>query len=317
MTARQTIVDTPVKSTPVGPLALVLLVIMGAVWGLQFAMLKMAALGGYSEINILMLTLILLSIVFCGLQMVWRLSFKMNRERLVFLLITAILGYVVPLLTILYAAPHLPAGILTLMACLAPVVSVLIALALRTEFVSLQRVLAILCGLAAIGLVLWPQLELPGLGSAHWMALMLLVPVCYGMESVYVSHKWPAGWVPLQAVTGETVMAAILMIPVFLIFGDPIAKADGWTPMNWGAEWAIVVFVATGVIESMIYFHLVKTTGGVFVGFGTFIALFAGMAWGYALFGEQHGAVVWLAVAALCVALALAGFERSDAERRS
>lgn len=288
------------------PVALLLLVIMGAMWGLQFAMLKLAAEGGYGEINILMLALVLLSVVFSLIMYVRKQSFAINRERIVFLLITAVLGYVIPLGAALYAAPHMPAGILTLIGCLAPVVSISIALALRTEFVSIQRVLALVCGLIAIGLVLWPQLELPGRGAAPWMLLALLVPACYGVESIYAAVNWPKGWTSLQAVTGETLMATILVLPIFIAVGDPVAMASTWsTP-----EWAIVVFVVAGVIESLIYFYLIQTTGGVFVSFGTFISLFAGIGWGIVLFSESHGMLVWGAVGTLCAALALACFDR-------
>ncbi|NNE23587.1 MAG: DMT family transporter [Rhizobiales bacterium] len=291
------------------PVALLLLVIMGALWGLQFAMLKLAAEGGYSEINILMLALVLLSIAFSAIMYLRKQSFAVNRGRIAFLLITAVLGYVIPLGAALYAAPHIPAGILTLIGCLAPVVSISIALALRTEFVSLQRVLALVCGLIAIALVLWPQIELPGLGAAPWMLLALLVPACYGIESIYAAVYWPKGWTSLQAVTGETLVATVLVLPIFAALGDPVSMATTWST----AEWAIAVFVMAGVVESLIYFYLIQTTGGVFVSFGTFISLFAGIGWGMVLFGESHGVLVWGAVGTLCAALALACFDRSRA----
>ncbi len=289
------------------PLALGLLVIMGAMWGLQFAMLKLAASGGYSEINILILALAMLSVLFCIIMVARQQSFAMNRERLRFLLITAVLGYVVPLGMTLHVSAHIPAGILAMIGCLAPVVSVIVALALRTEAVSGQRRLALVFGLIAIVLVLWPELSLPSGGAAWWMVLMLAVPLCYGVESIYAAARWPAGWSPLQAVTGETIMALFLVAPFFALYGQPVTAVPVWT----AAEWAIVVFVGAGIIESLIYFYLIRTTGGVFVSFGTFVSLFAGIGWGMALFGESHSAIIWAAVAILCVALALACFERS------
>ena len=291
-------------------ISLVLLVIMGTMWGLQFAMLKLAAEAGYGELNILMLALVLLSVIFCGFMLAKRQSFAMNGARLQFLLITAILGYVIPLAAAIHAAPHLPAGILSLIGCLSPVFSILIALSLRTEFVSVQRIAAVGCGLLAIGLVLWPQLELPGRGTSLWMLLMLFVPVTYAIESVYASSNWPAGWSSLQAVTGETIMAAFLVLPLFLLFGEPVEHQWTWST----AEMAIVVFVLAGVIESLIYFYLIKTTGGVFVNFGTFVSLFSGIGWGMLLFGESHSLVVWLAVTTLCMALALACFDRPPSQ---
>jgi drug/metabolite transporter (DMT)-like permease len=282
--------------------ATALLIVMGSMWGLQFAMLKIAAEAGHGELNVLLVTLLLLSIIFSGFMLVQRQSFRVNRERVRFLIITAMLGYLIPLLATLHAAPFVAAGILTLLACLTPVVAVLTALAAGSEHVSARRILAVIFGVVAVMLVIWPELELPDYGAAPWMLLALTVPLTYGIEPVYAASNWPRGWTSLQAVTGETIMAAVMVTPLWAIFGEPFSFEGTWT----GAELAILVFVAAGVIESLIYFHLIRTTGGVFVNFGTFVSLFAGLAWGAVLFGERPGLAVWLAVTTLCIALALA-----------
>ena len=71
-----------------------------------------------------------------------------------------------------------------------------------------------------------------------------------------------------------------------------------------------LVFVAAGIIETLLYFLLIKYAGGVFVSFGTFISLFAGIAWGIALFAEVHPASTWVAVIALFASLALVCTDR-------
>ncbi len=285
-----------------------LLLIMGGCWGLQFAMLKLAAGGGYSDLAVLVLAMALLSVVFLAMLVVRRQLFRLTRERLAFLVVTSVLGYVAPLWAALYAASHLPAGILTLMASLTPVATVAIALALRTEVVSAQRVFAVVLGAIAVCLVLWPELELPGFGALHWLLIALIMPLCYGVESIYIARFWPAGLTPLQAVTGESVMAAVLVLPLFAFTGGTMP----W-PSDWGAaELAIGLFVAAGVLESLIYFLLIQRTGGVFVTFGGFVSLFAGIGWGIVLFSESHGPQVWAAVGILCLSLLLACWQRSD-----
>lgn len=291
--------------------ALALLLVMGALWGLQFAMLKLAAQAGYSELAILMVALVLLSVAFTGLLVVRGEGFALDAARIRFLAVTAVLGYLVPLLAALHVAAHIPAGVLTLIASLSPVVTVAVALALRTEPVSRHRVLAVVLGAGAALLVLWPDAALPGQAALYWLAVALLVPVCYGVESIYIAAKWPPGMTSLQAVAGESWFAAAMVLPVFLLFGDPVAM-----PENWGApELAIVLFVAAGVVESVIYFYLVRTTGGVFVSFGTFVSLFAGIGWGMLLFAESHGAAIWAAVIATCAAVGLLVLDRPQPAR--
>ena len=279
--------------------ALALLVVMGTMWGLQFAMLKLAATGGHSELNVLMMALVLLSVAFVAIVIVRGQLFAFTPSRIRFFIITSVLGYVLPLAAAIYAAAHVSAGVLTFIASIAPVATISIALLLRTEYISPARIVAVGFGLVSILLVLWPELSAPGLGRAYWMAIALIVPLCYAMESIYVARYWPRGLSALQAVTGETLVAMLVVAPLFLIYGDPIAVVDTWG----NAELAIAIFVAAGVVESLIYFYLIQQTGGVFVSFGTFVSLFAGIGWGIVLFSEAHAPAVWLAVLALVVAL--------------
>ena len=76
-----------------------------------------------------------------------------------------------------------------LIAALAPVVTVVVALALRTERVFGHRIVAIVLGILATVLLLWPELELPDRGAMQWMLLMGVVPLCYGIEAIYVAAK--------------------------------------------------------------------------------------------------------------------------------
>ena len=171
---------------------LILVLVQGAAWGAQFSMLKLAILGGYDEITVLFIALILITISYFMVVLIRRSLFRLTKEILIFFGVTAILGYVVPLLAVLYAAPYLPAGIMTLIACLTPVVTISVALLFRTEKVSVGRVIAVILGMIATVLVLAPELTLPGLGAVKWMILICLVPLCYGVESIYVAARWPA-----------------------------------------------------------------------------------------------------------------------------
>lgn len=279
---------------------------MGALWGLQFAMLKLAATQGLSEINILTITLVLLSVIFTIILLLQSEMFRITRERVLFLTIIGLLGYIFPLLAALHAAPHISAGILTLIATMAPVVTISIAMLLRTETVTFQRIIAIMLGVLSVLFVLWPQDEFQENGTTYWMIIALILPICYGIESIFIAKYWPSGVTTLQAVTGETLMATAMIVPVFIIYGEPISANSDWST---GAL-AIAIFVIAGVIESFIYFYLIEKTGGVFVSFGTFIALFAGIAWGIVLFSESHGTSVWVAVFTLCLSLCFAIADR-------
>ena len=288
-----------------------LLLVMGLMWGLQFAMLKLAAQGGHSDLTVLMVALILLSVIFSLIVLLRKERFWPGWHVLVFFTVIGLIGYVIPLLAALYAASQLSAGVLVLIASMSPVVAIGTALILRTESVSPSRIAAVGVGILSVALVLLPQFDLPNSGKALWMLVALLVPFAYGVESVYIARFWPRGLTALQAVTGETIVAALLVAQIFLLSGERLP-----TTLEGGAgEVAILVFVAAGVIESLIYFYLIRRTGGVFVSFGTFISLFAGIGWGIILFDETHNSLTWFAVVMLVAALVLAGKEPPAPDR--
>lgn len=298
---------------PVALRDLILLFVMGGAWGLQFAMLKLAAEAGRSEISVLFVALVPISLLFCALLALRRAFFRLTGEIAAFLVITGLLGYVIPLIAVLYVAPQVSAGVLTLVASFTPVVTVAIALLLRSEPVSRRRILAVGLGAVAAVLLLLPQIELPSFGALEWLLIAFLVPLAYGYESIYVATHWPKNLDSLQVVTGEAVTAALVLLPFHVTLGDSLAFDPSW-PMD---QIAIGVFVAAGVLEVMLYFYLIRQTGGVLVSFGTFISLFAGIAWGMILFSERHDAPVWGAVLVLVAALWLVAFDKSGSGGRS
>lgn len=274
---------------------------MGVLWGLQFSMLKFAALSEAGSIDILMLMLVVLSLVYSVYVLSVGDSLRFPAGWIPFLLVTAMLGYVLPLGITLLVVPHIAVGTLSLIACLAPVVTVALALAFRTERVSPARILAIVLGLVSALLILWPELRLPGLGAAGWMVAALGIALVYGIEPVYVHARWPAGMTSPQLIAGEAIAAAVLLLPFFLLQDNPLDRLS----IGHDALWPLAVFVLAGIVETLVYFHLIRTAGGVFVSFGTFVSLFAGIAWGMLLFAERHAIHVWLAVIFLIGALTL------------
>jgi drug/metabolite transporter (DMT)-like permease len=294
------------------PLSILILVAMGTTWGLQVAMLKMALGSGYRETQVMLCALTLVALAYLVILSLRRGLFRFDLPRLRFFVITSVLGYVLPMGATLYAARSLPAGTLALLISLAPLFTFAAAGLFRTEHISRLRVAAMLLGCIATALVLLPQTEMPNYGLLPWMLLALLVPICYGVESVYVDVSWPDGLDVLQVGFGEALLAALLLVPLMLLHGDPLLFEWQW---NDGSI-AILVFAACGVIEVIMYFWLIRTTGGVLVSFATFVALFAGIGWGILLFGESHGYSLWLSVATLVGALSLVSLDAVRARRR-
>ena len=283
-------------------LPLFLLVAMGALWGLQFAMLKLAVTGGYSEITVAAAALLMLAVIFAAIAAAAGLRFRLDGRMLLFFIVAGLLGYLAPLWITLFVASGLSAGMLTMICSLAPLFAAVTALALRAEPVSGSRLAAIGLGLLSVLIMTYSGMSAQAAGSVGLIVLALAIPCAYGMESVYISTRWPRGLTPLHLVTGETVFAAVMILPIWIVFGGSLPERIEWS----AAEIAILVFVAVGVLDSLIYFYLIRITGGVFVNFAMFVALFSGIGWGALLFGERQPAIVWVAALVLAAALVIA-----------
>ncbi len=285
---------------------LFVLLVMSALWGLQFVMLKLTATAGYAEVSVLTLSLVILSAVFLLVLALRRELFRPRAGQVLFFTIGSLLGYVLPLGAVLAVAADLPAGLISFMVAVTPVVTVLVALLLRTEAVSPARVLAVIAGALAILLVFWADLRAIESDYAWALLILLLAPLAYGVDSIYIDRFWPEGLSALQVVTGEVILASLVLLPFYAIHGEPLAYDPAWPAGQWG----FVVFTAAGIFEVFLFFYFIQQTGGVLVSFGSFIALFAGIGWGAVLFAERLGLEVWLAVALLCGALLLVALDK-------
>jgi len=82
---------------------------------------------------------------------------------------------------------------MALIVSLTPVVTVATAILYRTEAVSRDRIAAFSIGVAAVVIVLLPEFDLLDSQVVWWIVLMLIVPITYDVESVYVLANWPEG----------------------------------------------------------------------------------------------------------------------------
>lgn len=291
--------------------SLIILLAMGLIWGLQVTMLKLSLSTGYSELQLILITLALVATTYFGVLLVRRGLFRFTLPRLKFFLITALLGYLVPMTAILHASHVLAAGMLALIISTAPLFTFAAAFLGRTEAISRLRISAMMLGLVATTLVLWPEIEGPGIGAAGWLLLALVIPLCYGIESVYIDVRWPEGLDVFQIGFGEVLVAAVLVLPLLAWQGEPLVFDWSWD----AGHAAILVYAFTGISEVVMYFHLIRTTGGVLVAFATPVALFGGIGWGMVVFGESHSWWIWVAVLLLFLSLVLVGVDARGPKR--
>ena len=166
-----------------GPLALLG---MGSIWGLGFALAKLAGENGAHPVGLVLWETIgsgtLLLIICMALGRYPRRQWGYLR----YYLVNGLLGFAIPGPLLFWIAPHLPVGVLTLMIPMAPLLTYVLILAMRSERFDLWRAFGVLLGFVGVGLIVLPENSLPEPGLIGWVLLGLATSCFYALQNLYI-----------------------------------------------------------------------------------------------------------------------------------
>lgn len=230
---------------------------------------------------------------------------------------TAIFSFAIPLVALTYAAPQLPAGLLTLVLTLTPALTYVFAFAARLEKFNLWSTGGLLVGLAGVVLIVqpWTWGDVGTDVSGLWFLVALVAPLGYAVNNVVVALIRPAETTTLQLSTGVLVFATIVMFP-FMWAIDGLYFFDGAGAAGIGATaWAGF----TDIVIFLVLFEVIHRAGPVFFSQFNYIVPAAGIVWAFVLFQDRFEPVVWAAIGFMAVGLYLAnrGTNQSIREREA
>lgn len=278
-----------------------LLGFMGVAWGATFSLAKIATDGGAHPIGLAFLQAVGGALLFSAACLMLRKPLPVSPSHLMFYVVCGLLGSGVPGVLFFYAARHVPAGILAITIALVPLMTYGLSWLLRIDPLSLRRIVGILCGFAAMALIVAPEASLPSPAMAPWVLLTVVCAACYAVEAVYIALRRPAGTDSIAAVAGMFWAASALLLPLVLATGTIVTL-----PLPWGeVEWAIVGMVVLSALAYGTYFHVVDAYGPVFASQTGYIVTIAGVFWGIAIFGERHSPWIWASLLIMIAGLAL------------
>jgi len=228
---------------------------------------------------------------------------------------TAIFSFSIPLVALTFAAPQLPAGLLTL--TLTPALTYVFAFVTRLERFNIWSTGGLVAGLVGVVLIVqpWNWGDLGGNVSGLWFLVALIAPLGYAINNVVVALIRPAESTTLQLSTGVLVFATVMMFP-FMWAIDGLYLFEGATAAGVGGTvWAGV----TDIVIFLVLFEVIHRAGPVFFSQFNYIVTAAGIFWAYIIFRDSFEPIVWLAVAFMAVGLYLAnrGTNQSIREREA
>lgn len=174
-------------------------------------------------------------------------------------LILALLNNVLPFALFAWAQRQIPSGLASILNATTPIWGVIVAhLFTADERMTPARAAGVLLGFGGVAVLIGPDF-LKGLGAAALPQLACLVAtLCYGLAGVYARRFRPMGIAPVAVATGQLSAAALMMLPLVLLFEPPWAASPP-APEAWAAIIALAL-VSTS-LAYILYFQLVASAG--------------------------------------------------------
>jgi len=281
-----------------GPLALLA---MGSIWGLGFALAKLAGENGAHPVGLVLWETIgsgtLLLIVCMALGRYPRRQWSY----LGYYLVNGLLGFAIPGPLLFWIAPHLPVGVLTLMIPMAPLLTYVLILFTRSERFDLWRAFGVLLGFVGVGLIVLPENSLPQPGLIGWVLLGLATSCFYALQNLYIALRSPPDADVLTQTTGMLILGGLAAIPMAV-------AVDGFLlpvfPMTVAVKAASAMLLINAAMM-LTYVWVVRAIGPVFAAQTANVIVLAGVFWGWIIFDEVLSPWVWGAICAMAAGVAL------------
>lgn len=290
----------PLRVKPHLPWIMALLV-LGVGWGSTQSLGKIATSGGAGQFLLIFWQLVIGVVILGGLLLVQGKRPRVTAGALRFAAVIAVIGTIIPNSTFYIAVRHLPAGVMSILISMVPLLAFPVALALGMDRFSLRRIVGILCGLVGVALIARPDGQTGQALPLLWLGVALVGPLFYAIEGNYVARWGTAGLDAVQAMF----LASLVGAPVALV----LAVATGqwaWPALPFGApEWALICSSALHALLYTGYVALAASAGAVFATQTSYFVTASGVFWAMALLGERFNSGVWMALIVMFAGLFL------------
>lgn len=282
-------------------IALGLLLGVGGIWGLTYSLAKLVTEAGAHAFGLTLVQAVVGAAIMLSYALLRGRRIVLDREHMVFYVVAGVLGTTLPSIVLYSAAPHVPAGILSILTALVPLLTYSFALGLRIEGFTGLRAFGIVLGLVAMLMIVIPDASLPSHTMIGWVLFAILMPAAYASENIFIAVRRPDGSDAGALLCGMLTAGAAMTLPL-------VWWTDTWISLAlpWGqTEWLILIMVAINVTAYLMFIELVRLTGPVFAAQAAYMVTISGVIWGIVIFGETHSAWVWGAMVVMFGGLAL------------
>jgi len=284
-------------------IALGVIAVMGFSWSLSFVLSKIAREAGAGSFGLLLweglgsgLLLLLIGLARGG-------RLRLHRKHTLFHFINGITGLTLPGAMLFTTAPHLPAGILTMVVAFAPIMTYIYVLALKTEAFDWLRGIGLVLGFIGVGLIVLPKDSLPSPDMVGWALLGFLAGAIYAAQSVYLALRTPMGISTLDITCGMLLAGGLVALPGAFAIGGFVVPGLEW-PIHVTVQCAFWMMVINAAMMGM-FVWLIRTVGPVIGAQVANVVTLSGLFWGWLIYDERPSAWVYAAITSIVMGVVL------------
>jgi drug/metabolite transporter (DMT)-like permease len=259
-------------------------VTLGILWSAQPAIVKYSAVSNTSPTAFLLSASACVAILLCTYNLVIRNCLRSIVEKWRFYQTSALLGFFLPLLTRLYISDSVPLHLLTVAVALTPVFVALIGGVCLGQTLSKITVLSLLLGLFGATLSIVPEISPNDISIQLKTLAVLLIPISYAINQIFVYRAYPEGQSPVQVAAGEsahTLLISSLFVAITALTSDSEVD-DAFAVSSATLLWGVVT-----ALEAVAFFWFSARANPLSVSVAIYAAIAFGIAWGWFVFGEE------------------------------
>lgn len=282
-------------------LPLVLLLVLGAIWGGNPAFSKALVTNGISPPAVVFWQTLGAGILLSTVCLVRRTPIRLNRRAVIYYIVIGMVGIDLAYIMLVFSVRHLTVGYVSVLVLFSPLLTYVFAILLRVERINLLRGLGILVGFAGAGVLVIPDGSLPSPDLLGVALLAFIVPAGYATANIYAEWGRPQNVDNVALAAGTMFAAAGGALAVSLIDGSfhPV-----WEDFAH-REMILFGFALATAIAFLMFYLIVALAGAVYLGQVGYIVTLAGVGWGVLFFGESVPVMLWVAIAIVGVGVGL------------
>ena len=284
------------------------LLIMGTAWGLSFSLGKIAVENGAKPFGVAQFQVMFAGIVLLFVNVIRGKSTQNMRDKLGFIFCIAMLGAAIPSVLFYYAAPHVPAGVLSITVALIPLMTYGFSIPLKLETFSVVRAVGLVFGVIAICLIALPENSLPDPATLPWIFIACISALCYAVENIILGFKSALTIGPMRLAMGMNLIAAVTLLPITILTDSYFSPS---LPLKT-VDYAVIGLGLITVVAYTMFVLSVALFGSVFSSQVGYIVTLTGVFWGMIIFGESPSVWIWLSLCAMIIGLALVTPRKSE-----